>query len=187
MRQCWPENGGHAGEELWGARDLFGQWVFDENGGPGGSLEWWKGQVWRHGSLAGAPEWPGEPSAWKFPYRCHPVRGQQGILLSPSGPGGSKQLFQVRHVRNKPNNLIRGLLYFWGWNCRSPRSANWVLNSTNLEFLTPFSSLKVGGLNKAGAKLWICQSSDTSTQHVRWRHAKKQRMAGRQVGEKIVL
>lgn len=131
MRRCWPENGGHAGEELWRARDLFGQWVFDENGGPGGSLEWRKGQVWWYGTLSGAPEWPGEPSAWKFPYRRHPVRGQQGILLSPSGPCCSKQLFQVRHVRNKTRNL----LCFLALNCRSPRSVKWVLNSANLQWV----------------------------------------------------
>lgn len=106
MRQGWPQDGGHAGEELWGAWDLFEQWVFDKNGGLGGNLEWRKGQVWWYRSVSGAPEWPWEPSAWKFPHRRHPVRGQQGILLSPSGPCCSKQLFQVRFVTNKTNKLI---------------------------------------------------------------------------------
>lgn len=35
---------------------------------------------------------------------------------------------------------------------------------------------KVGDLNKAGAKLWICWSSDTSTQKLCWRHAKEDRV-----------
>lgn len=75
MRRCWPEHGRHAGEELWGRRVLLGQWVLNENGGAGGGLQRWKDQVWWYGTLPGAPEWPGEPSAWKFPYGCHPVCG----------------------------------------------------------------------------------------------------------------
>lgn len=46
----------------------------------------------------------------------------------------------------------------------------------SLFLLTSFSLFfKVLDLNKAGAKLWICRSSDTSTHKVRWRRAKEDR------------